>query len=562
MKNIFTFCWLLFYSVSFSQIYVSDYSNQIYRFNPANCSVELQFQLFVSDTVKDLAIRSDGQLYGLTNSGDLYQINPQTGEALLVHSFLYLQEFEALYCSIANQIFAGGSEGFLFRYDLSTRSDTFLGDIGNYGIRDLISYTGNMYASTGNNRMIQINMDIPANSEEVMSMSVSAPLEGLFSSENPTDPCQSFELFGVSQDGGIVSIDPGKGTTTEVCLLEFPLSGATSDLDLYEFLPLRILEVFTLPSQCKSFTGQVMIRATGGTGVKSFALDSPDFSPDSIFLNLAPGLHNIQVSDENNCMLTREVTVEVSTGPQIHEVIANRAACAMGHGSLVINASGEGDLQYSLDGIEFQADPEFMDLTAGIYSLWVEDTNGCTATTESELLPADSFLIEKITTVAASCDTDNGSIDIKISGEFDNLSYRLDDRTQPSAQFEHVSAGAHNLTIRHNSDCQIDTMIIVPGNRCPVFVPNSFSPDHDGINDDFRIYTNSENHITIKSYSILDRWGGKIYQADNFSIHEEKNWWDGTVNANAMTQGFYVYVIQIVHEDGEIELLKGEVNIF
>lgn len=498
----------------------------------------------------------------MTNSGDLYQINPQTGEALLVHSFLYLQEFEALYCSIANQIFASGSEGFLFRYDLATRSDTFLGDVGNYGIKDLLSHSGNMYAITQNNRMIQINLNTPAESVEVMSMSVNSPLEGLFSSENAVDPCQSFDLFGVSLEGGIVRIDPGQGTTTEVCLLGFPLSGATSDLDLREFQPLRILEISTLPSQCRSFSGKIMIQVAGGTGVKSFALDSLNFRLDSVFSNLAPGLHSIQVKDENNCMLTREVTVEVSTGPQIHEVIANRPVCAMSQGSLVADASGEGDLRYSLDGIEFQANPEFTDLTAGIYSIWVEDTNGCTAVAESELLPADSFFIENIITVAASCTTDNGSIDVKISGEPDNLSYHLDDRVQTSAQFQNVSVGTHHLTILHDSDCRIDTMIILPGDRCPVFVPNSFSPDHDGINDDFRIYTNIENDITVKSYSILDRWGGKIYQADNFSIREEKYWWDGTVNVNELTQGLYVYVIQILYEDGHVELLTGEVNIF
>jgi len=63
MKNIFTIYWVLFFNISFSQtqIYFSDYSNQIYRFNPEDCSAELQFQLLVSDTIKDLAIRSDGQ---------------------------------------------------------------------------------------------------------------------------------------------------------------------------------------------------------------------------------------------------------------------------------------------------------------------------------------------------------------------------------------------------------------------------------------------------------------------------------------------------------------------
>ena len=179
----------------------------------------------------------------------------------------------------------------------------------------------------------------------------------------------------------------------------------------------------------------------------------------------------------------------------------------------------------------------------------------------AEVKPEGKFEITQITQKAATCNSANGEIEILLSAEFSDLIFYLDDTEQNSFHYTDLTAGLHTISIRQGEFCQIDSIILLNSDRCPVFIPNAFSPDQDGRNDDFRIYTSDENEILIKSYNIFDRWGGKIYNAENFSIHEAGHWWDGRINATNLTQGLFVFVIELVHQDGEHEVLKGQVTV-
>ena len=55
-----------------------------------------------------------------------------------------------------------------------------------------------------------------------------------------------------------------------------------------------------------------------------------------------------------------------------------------------------------------------------------------------------------------------------------------------------------------------DIMITVKEERS-VFIPNAFSPDNDGVNDIFTIFT-GERVSGIKQFKVFDRWGNLIYE--------------------------------------------------
>jgi gliding motility-associated-like protein len=71
------------------------------------------------------------------------------------------------------------------------------------------------------------------------------------------------------------------------------------------------------------------------------------------------------------------------------------------------------------------------------------------------------------------------------------------------------------------------------------FVPNSFSPNGDGVNDFFKGYGTN-----LKSYElfIYDRWGKKIFQSN-----ESGNGWDGKMD-KVVQNDVYVYKINVVDE--------------
>ena len=78
-----------------------------------------------------------------------------------------------------------------------------------------------------------------------------------------------------------------------------------------------------------------------------------------------------------------------------------------------------------------------------------------------------------------------------------------------------------------------------------VFIPNSFTPNGDGLNDVFSI-----KGIGLKSetYSmdIYDRWGTLVY-----STKDVMKGWDGTVKGLFVDNGIYVYKVKTIGANGE-----------
>jgi gliding motility-associated-like protein len=67
-------------------------------------------------------------------------------------------------------------------------------------------------------------------------------------------------------------------------------------------------------------------------------------------------------------------------------------------------------------------------------------------------------------------------------------------------------------------------------------VPNCFTPNNDGINDEFKIA--DKNFCKYLGYTILNRWGQEIFYTTN--IHEA---WDGKQNGYDLPEGAYVVVL-------------------
>ncbi len=91
------------------------------------------------------------------------------------------------------------------------------------------------------------------------------------------------------------------------------------------------------------------------------------------------------------------------------------------------------------------------------------------------------------------------------------------------------------------------------------FVPNLFSPNGDGINDDWRVYSTQNSQITIELASVYNRWGDLITEVRNVSTDQPI--WDGTYKNATVIPGVYIYQIRYRKEDGTVGYLKGDVTV-
>ncbi len=87
-----------------------------------------------------------------------------------------------------------------------------------------------------------------------------------------------------------------------------------------------------------------------------------------------------------------------------------------------------------------------------------------------------------------------------------------------------------------------------------LFIPNAFTPNGDGENDDFEI---KGTPITDFNLYIYDRWGSIIWTTHDFETH-----WDGTTrNGDPVNSGSYVYVIKGTDYKLEEVFYQGVVTV-
>jgi gliding motility-associated-like protein len=91
-----------------------------------------------------------------------------------------------------------------------------------------------------------------------------------------------------------------------------------------------------------------------------------------------------------------------------------------------------------------------------------------------------------------------------------------------------------------------------------VYIPNAFSPDDDGVNDIFMIRGVG---ISIKSFRIFNRWGNLVFEKQSFDANDPKYAWDGKIKGVPATPDVFVYIAEIVCDNGTIKMFKGNVTV-
>lgn len=91
-----------------------------------------------------------------------------------------------------------------------------------------------------------------------------------------------------------------------------------------------------------------------------------------------------------------------------------------------------------------------------------------------------------------------------------------------------------------------------------VFIPNAFTPDGDGFNDVLMVRGTG---ITVKSFRIFNRWGNLVFEKQYFSPNDPKYGWDGRVKGVPSSPDVFVYIAEVVCDNGTPYMYKGNVTI-
>ena len=91
------------------------------------------------------------------------------------------------------------------------------------------------------------------------------------------------------------------------------------------------------------------------------------------------------------------------------------------------------------------------------------------------------------------------------------------------------------------------------------FVPNTFSPNGDNVNDYF--YPRGHGLYLIKSMRIFNRVGQMVFEKTNFAPENQSEGWDGTFHSKKLPADVYVYFIEAICNNGLVLKYKGDITL-
>jgi gliding motility-associated-like protein len=120
------------------------------------------------------------------------------------------------------------------------------------------------------------------------------------------------------------------------------------------------------------------------------------------------------------------------------------------------------------------------------------------------------------------------------------------------------STTRYQIVASDSLGCRYDTTWLVSVDRQnSIYIPNAFSPNGDGVNDEFRVFPGL-GVVAVLELVLFDRWGNRIFQSDNCGASCS---WSGMIRGQVAPPEFYTYAIRIEYIDGTVRWLSGEVQL-
>lgn len=138
--------------------------------------------------------------------------------------------------------------------------------------------------------------------------------------------------------------------------------------------------------------------------------------------------------------------------------------------------------------------------------------------------------------------------------EFNDITYRINEQDFTYTFTEEGTVFVRFIGSNSDGSCEAigDTYTVNIGASI-LEIPNAFSPNGDGINDEWKVSYRSLTHFKCW---IFDRQGHQLYQFDDPS-----KGWDGKHNGKIVKPGVYFYVIEATGSDGKRYKRSGDINI-
>ena len=263
-----------------------------------------------------------------------------------------------------------------------------------------------------------------------------------------------------------------------------------------------------------------------------------------------------------------DLTVAPDLGMQADAAI-NLPSCPGekdGSFEIQITKSGYPPYQFYLDNAPPSSSPFYDNLGAGVYTIGVVDRFGCSYEREITINDPDALQLDLGEDLELSLGqqytfTPQISTVENIAFQWspaDNLS--CTDCLQPT--FNALESKTYTLEASGAAGCKVvDQITITVDKNYAVYLPNVFSPNGDGVNDRFTVFSDGARIAQVLHLRIYNRWGHLVFDRQNFAPDDPTIGWDGRVQSQLAPNGVYIYQVEIEYVDTKIRVFSGDLSL-
>jgi gliding motility-associated-like protein len=284
-------------------------------------------------------------------------------------------------------------------------------------------------------------------------------------------------------------------------------------------------------------------------------------------MNLSGGTYTITITDHNGCTKIRTFYISQPSALAIHIDSLDARCIDTCNGQITSAVTGgtpfsSGNYTYLWNTTPPKITENINSLCPGIYALTVTDSNGC----QKEISTSVGIKTYVSASFAPSPNTGYAPLNVNLdyTGSTSNGNIYtwtfgdgvIDTTMSPTHVFNSNTDTTFKVClIVSDSSCKSDTCQIIHVEiHSKITVPNVFTPNGDGKNDEFIVRDTS---IATFSCIIFNRWGDKIYEWSD--VHKG---WDGKNNSGAETpDGTYYYIITAKGYDNVSYNLHGAITL-
>jgi gliding motility-associated-like protein len=285
-----------------------------------------------------------------------------------------------------------------------------------------------------------------------------------------------------------------------------------------------------------------------------------DGSTNPTFTITENGIYHVLMTNIFGCTAADSVVITYFDENVFNDLLTDTTICE--NTFWLIDATVPTAVQYEWqDG---STSPTYEVTEAGVYTVTVTNTEGCTvdfsttisvqvAPSDAPYLPNDTILCEG-NPIILNAAAENAT-DYIWEGESafygQNLPF--------DSTFIVTYAGTYSVNIANY--CGGFTQFIEVTEEdcgCYPYVPNVFTPNNDGRNDEFQVYANCI--LQDFELNIYDRYGGRVFISNDMNTK-----WDGTARGQNANNGVYVWTLtfRALNASGESETrtISGDVTV-